>query len=369
MNVQFKIQLEELWKDYILPKWNIYGNYILTKLKKQNELQDKKDSNNLKNIDAIIKEIENDKNLEYADFLQFFYLGLPTFCRGTIWKLLIGNPCSITEALYKNYLPNVENENFSTFDIQYHEDNNTIFNTEFNINQMITDIIKTKDFFLADLIKLKIEPNKIMGECYNILRIFFLMRSDLIYKKSIVPLIFVFLMVEEKEYHAFCNIYNLICNSDIIKFYIGNEDFIKKNMDLFSRLVKKYLPRIHEHFNNLEIAHELYFIPWICEIYSSSLSYKLLLRVLDLFLLNGTSILFQIGITFLAIQQNNLLDLTISEIFKLLKRLSSKFSEEAFLKKMKSFNSIKDDYNKWKNEDELGGQKLQLFQSIFNDDK
>ena len=176
-------------------------------------------------------------------------------------------------------------------------------------------------------------------------------------------------MVDENEYNAFCNIYNLICNTDIIKFYIGDEDYIKKNVDLFSKLVKKHLPKIHEHFSNLEIAHELYFIPWMCEIFSSSMSYKLLLRVLDLFLINGEYILFQIGLSILAIQEDDLLDLAISEIFKLLKKLSSKYKEDIFLEKMKSFYSVKEDYNKWKNENELGGQKLQLFQAIFNDDK
>ena len=368
LNTQFKLQLEELWKDFILPKWNIYGKYVLIKLKKNNEYQEKKEINNPKNIDTIIRDTENDKILEYNDFFQFFYLGLPTFCRGTIWKLLIGNSSSITETLYENYLSHVEPENFNTFDIQYHEDINTIFNREYNINQMISDIIKTKDIFLADLIELKIDQDKIMSESYNILRTFFLIRNDLVYKKSIVPLIFVFLMVDENEYNVFCNIFNLICNSDIIKFYMGDEDYIKKNVDLFRVLVKKNVPRIDKHFSNLEIDHELYFIPWMSEIFSSFMSYKLLLRVLDLYLINGEYILFQIGISILAIQEDDLLDLTISEIFKLLNKLPKKFKADIFLEKMKTFNSIKDEYNRWKSEDELGSQKLQLFQAIFNDD-
>jgi hypothetical protein len=333
-------------------------------------MQDQKEIKNPpKNIETIIKDTENDKILEYSDFFQFFYLGLPSFCRGTIWRLLIGNSSCITETLYENYLSQVEVQNFNTFDIKYHEDINTIFNREYNINQMITDIIKTKDFFLSDLINLKIDQEQIMNESYNILRIFFLMRNDLVYKKSIVPLIFVFLMVDENEYNAFCNVYNLICNNDIIKFYIGDEDYINKNIVLFSEFVKKYLPKIHEHFTNLEIVHELYFIPWITEIFSSSMSYKLLLRVLDLYLINGEYILFQVGLSILSIQEDDLLDLAINEIFKLLKKLSSKYKEDFFLEKMKSFDCVKDEYNKWKNENELGTQKLQLFQAIFNDDK
>ena len=368
-NTQFKLQLEELWKDFILPKWNIYGNYILLKLKQKDKIQGKKENYNSKNIDTIIRDTENDKILEYSDFFEFFYLGLPSFCRGTIWRLLIGNPCCITETLYENYLPQVEQENFNEFDIKYHEDINTIFNREYNLNQMITDIIKTKDFFLSDLIKLKIDEDKIMNESYNILRIFFLMRNDLVYKKSIVPLIFVFLMVDDNEYNAFCNVYNLLLSTDIIKFYIDDEDYINKSVIFFSELVKKYLPKIHEHFTNLEIEHELYFIPWMNEIFSSSMSYKLLLRVLDLYLINGEYILFQIGLSILSIQEDDLLDLAINEIFKLLKKLSSKYKEDSFLEKMKSFDCIKDEFNKWKNENELGMQKLQLFQAIFNDDK
>ena len=307
--------------------------------------------------------------MEYSEFFDFFYLGLPSFCRGTIWKLLIGNSCYITETLYENYLTQVEPQNFNDFDIKYHEDINTIFNREYNINQMITDVIKGKDIFLSELINLKIDQEKIMNETYSILRVFFLIRNDLVYKKSIVPLIYVFLMVDENEYNAFCNVYNLICNSDIIKLYIGDEDYINKNIIFFRDLVKKYLPKIHEHFTNLEIDHELYFIPWISEIFSSSMSFKLLLRVLDLYLLNGEYILFQIGLSILSVQEDDLLDLAISEIFKLLKRLSSKYKEDFFLEKMKSFDSVKDEFNKWKNENELGIQKLQLFQAIFNDDK
>ena len=119
----------------------------------------------------------------------------------------------------------------------------------------------------------------------------------------------------------------------------------------------------------MEISHELYFIPWVTEVFSSSLSYKLLLRVLDLYLINGEYVIFQIGLCILSVQEDDLLDLTISEIFKLLKKLSSSYKEDYFLEKMKSYFSIKEDYNIWKKENDLGIQKLQLFQAIFNDDK
>ena len=366
INTKFKLKLQELWKEFILPKWNIYGNYILKKLKKKKN--PKKYLSNKKTIKDIIDEIAEDKILEFNDFFRFYRIGLPQFCRGTIWSILIGNPCNITETLYENYLNKIEKVDFKAFDIRYHEEEKNIFNCDFNINQMIIDVIKEKDNFKNVLIKLKIEQEQMMIKSYNILRVFYLIRNDLIYKKSILPIIYSFLIVKGEEYDSFCDIYNLICNSDIIKFYTDDKAFIKKSLDFFNSLVEKNLPKIYNHFKNLEISHDLFFIPWITELFSESFDFKLFLRIIDLYLIDGEYILYQAGLTILAIQEDDLLDLTINEILNLVKRLPDKYDINIFLKKMRSYDMIISEYSKLKNEDELGAQKLQLFQAIFNDD-
>ena len=142
-----------------------------------------------------------------------------------------------------------------------------------------------------------------------------------------------------------------------------------KSLDLFSSLVEKNIPKIHNHFKNLGISHDLYFIPWITELFSSSLDLKLLFRIIDLYLIDGEYILYQVGLTILSIQEDDLLDLTINEIFNLVQRLGNKYEEKNFLRKMKSYQIIISEYVKWKNENDLGWQKLQLFQAVFNDDK
>ena len=367
INTKFKLKLEELWKDFILPKWNIYGKYIIKKLQKRKDSKIAQSTSN-KTIITIINEIANNTILEYYDFFRFFRIGLPPFCRGTIWRILIGNPCCMTETLYENYLNKIEKVDFNDFDKRYHEDNNSIFNIEYNINQMITDVIKAKDYFKEELLKSKIDQEQIMIKSYNILRVFYLIRNDLTYKRSILPLIYVFLIVEGEEYNAFCDIYNLICNNDIIKFYIDDETYIMKSLDFFNNLVEKKLPKIYKHFKNLEISHDLFFIPWITELFSSTLDLKLLLRIIDLYLIDGEYILYQVGLTILSIQEDDLLDLTISEILNLVKKLPSTYKVKNFLKKMKSYDMIINEYGKWKNENELGTQKLLLFQAIFNDD-
>ena len=363
-------KIEEIWKEFILPNWNIYGNYILKKIKRRNELKEEKmlSSENIKMIETIINDLTNNKKIDSFDFFRLYRIGIPSFCRATIWKILIGNSSCITENLYENYLNKIEKVDFKEFDLRYQEDNNTIFNFDYNVNKMIVDVIKEKEFFKDELIKYKINIEQIMIKSYNILRVFYLIRNDLIYKKSIIPLIFVFLIVEEDEFNVFCDIYNLICNNDIIKFYIEDEAYIIKSLNFFTTIVEKNLPQIHKHFKNLEISYDLFFISWITELFSSTLDLKLLLRIIDLYLLDGEYILYQAGITILAIQEDDILDLTISEILNLVKRLPDKYGLIPFLKKMKKFDSVLNEYVKMKNEDELGAQKLLLFKAIFNDD-
>ena len=370
LHTKYKLKIEELWKKFILPNWNIYGKYILEKLKKRNQIKKDKLPSliNIKNIITIVKEIADNKILEYFDFFRFFRIGLPPFCRGKIWKILIGNSCSITETLYENYLVTIQKVDFKECESKYREDNKSIFNVEYNINQMIIDVIKEKEKFKDEMIKLKINKEQIMIKCYNVLRVFYLMRSDLIYKKSIISLIYAFLIVEDNEFNTFSKIYNLICNNDIIKFYIDDEEYITKAINFFGDLVKTKLPRIHRHFKNLGISYDLFFISWITELFSSSLDLKLWLRIIDLYLIDGEYILYQTGIAILAIQEDNLLDLTIIDILNLIKRLPSKYELKTILQKMKDYEEIMDEYVQWKIKDEIGTQKLQLFETIFNEE-
>ena len=270
--------------------------------------------------------------------------------------------------MFENYLLRIQKVDFKECENKYREDNKSIFNVEYNINQMIIDVIKEKEKFNDELIKLKINKEQIMTKCYNILRVFYLMRSDLIYKKSIISLIYAFLFVEENEFNTFSKIYNLICNNDIIKFYIDDEEYIIKAIDFFGNLIKTKLPRIHRHFKNLGISYDLFFISWITELFSSSLDLKLWIRIIDLYLLDGEYILYQTGITILSIQEDDLLDLTIIDILNLIKRLPSKYEIKNFLQKMKNYEDIMTEYVQWKNEDEIGTQKLQLFETIFNEE-
>ena len=238
-------------------------------------------------------------------------------------------------------------------------------NVKFNskderINQMIIDIIISKKFFIDDTLNQKDKQYKLMQSVYTIARVFFSFRSDIPYNKIFIDIIYLFLLVEDKEENVFIMITNFILNNNFLKLLIGNEtlrgEINNNNISLFNHLIKNKLPNIESHFTQMEIIPELYFVPWMDDLFIKVLNIKILLQIFDLFILNGEYILFQTGLAILKILEDELTNMTISQVLLLLKRLPDKYQKEKFFEVFNSLN-IKSEYVEFKRKNELIYQK------------
>ena len=86
----------------------------------------------------------------------------------------------------------------------------------------------------------------------------------------------------------------------------------------------------------------------------------------DLFLINGEIILFQISLAIIKSLEEELLNLTINEIFKALQRFPENASEADLIRKVEYYSCIKKEYFDWKLQDELAAQKSDLFKIILS---
>jgi hypothetical protein len=297
-------------------------------------------------IDAKSKLFEN--NLDYNEFLYFYSYGLPNKIREKLWTILIGNSSGINKKLYNKYKESIKAINFEDIIKEYDHNKNNIIKDDNNkdkkkFNQKISDILDLKDVFI---ITYTINPNRILSSVYTITQVFFLMRPDCKYNKSIISLSYLFVLVFKDEYLSFCNLYNLICSSSILEYYHKNEKFIGSRIKFFDQLLKSKIPKICKHFNNLDISSELFLVSWFETIFSLALDYNTLRRIFDLYLLNGEYILFQVAITIIKIQEDELLNFTISDIFKVLKKLPKEYKEDIFMEKLYS-NDIYLEYDNW----------------------
>ena len=371
-----KKKIEDIWT-IILNKWNIYGKYLIMKSTERNKFIHKDEKQNIhflnnnrlpnKEIFSFLKNIYNkklskDKELDYNEFSTLYYLGLPDLIRNKIWKILIGNPCCILMNSYGIIKKQIPNINFKEIDLS---NTNKNYCQDHLSNKIINEIIKTKDLFIN---KEEQEENfyiEMINQIYNIARSFYIFRPDIPYNKSIISIIFLLLTIFKDESNTFINTVNLICSNEF-KIFIGDQNEIKNYSSFFNILLKKYLDKIEKHFTKLEITPELYITPWFEELFTRTLNVKLSCHVLDLFLINGEVVLFETSLAIIKTLEEELLNLTINEVFKALERFSENISEIEFITNLKKFSIIKKEYFDWKLEDEIAKQKSGLFEIIFS---
>ena len=364
--------IQKVWKTCIYTKWTQYGRYLL--YKKQNKIEYKKNFNQNNKKDKMIKsdliddkmnfnskkimnfmngikskligEGKEESVLDYNEFLFLYKIGLPHPCRHILWNSLIENSCGTTKDIYEYYSQEIDYIDFNTKRNEYNDNKGNFISTDKDdlINRIIIDILKTEDLFINELYILKNGKSETLYQIYKIVRSFFMMRKDIKYNICVINYAFIFILVFNDEYTSFQALFNFICTTNIIKYLIKDEPYIKKNCHIFDSLLKKHAPKVYEHLQNLDINNELYTISWFENLFTQTLDYKIILRIIDLYLIYGDELLFQIGLTIIKIQEEDLLNYTINEIFKVLKRLPNKYDEEFFFENLEMMN-IQEKYN------------------------
>ena len=388
--------LNEIWDKYIIPKWDKYGNYLLLKKLERvnyfnylfydqkaiskNELLEDKKFYTIKYINSFLENIkENKKDLDLNEFNFLCNLGFPFSLRKKIYKIIIGNPCYITNELFSSIKEKLTdaNLNFEELEKKYKlsrnkpNNKNNTYTTKANLNELINDIFDIYNTLFVDSIQqynFCKDQYKFMHSVFIIARIFFSIRKDIIYNKALTEFIFLFLLIHDNEEETFIQIINFFSKNNYIYLFLANEQYRKSitinSTSFFTNLIKNKMPNIEGHLNKLEIIPELYFIDWMKHFFIGTLNISIIMFIFDLFLLNGEYILFQTGLSVLKILEPDLMNMTISQVLKLLKKLPNKYSKETFLDVFNNYNSTKYEYIKWKNNMTINTQK-----NIFNEQK
>ena len=138
---QFETEIKELinniW-EFILNKWNIYGGYLTIKLMERNiytnnaslkitnqfEIKKFSDKNKKSFLKSIEAKLSKEKEIDYSDFINLYYIGLPNQTRKNLWQILIGNSCGITKNTYEIYKRKIPSINFKNINIKTNNSRN-----------------------------------------------------------------------------------------------------------------------------------------------------------------------------------------------------------------------------------------------------
>ena len=370
--------IKDIWYQYIIPKLDKYGNYLLLKklertnyftnlyleqrvFSKSENFEDKKFYTN-KYINSFLEGIqENKRDLDLNEFYFLCDLGIPSSLRKKIYQIIIGNPCYITTELFNLLKQSIKDKSNNFRDLDNKNKNKANKNIS-NLDEIIYDIfdIYNNIFFVyINQLETKKDKYQLMNSVYIIAKTFFLYRKEISYNKVYIEIIYLFLFIEDNKEDTFIRFVNFFSESNYFLLY-GDNEYRKEIINFFNSLLKSKLPNIESHFNQLEIIPELYFIDWMKNFYIETLDISIVLHIFDLLILNGEYILFQTGITILKILEQELMNTTISQALNLLKRLPNKYNKEKFFDVFNSFNNIKIEYVKWKNNKAIDVQKRSL---------
>ena len=387
---KIKEEIESIWNNYILGKWETYGNYLLFKCidhcnyfsdlyfdgkqeitNIKNEIIEVKKSTLIKAINNYFKETKEKLTkkgiLDYNDFIIFCLLGISESSRSKIWPMLTGNTCGITDSLYESLKKFVNPINsFDDFELKFKEDINIKIIDNSTINQMLRDIIKIKYLFMNEILENKIELNKIMSQVYMICRCFYFQRFDITYNKNIINILYFLLIKKISEKNAFILINNLISSNGLIShLYLWKEKLNLIELS-FNENFEEHLPRLFEHFKKLGITCDLYLYDWIEGLFTQILNLEISSIIFDLYLIFGDYILIQTSITILKLLEEDLLNLTINEIFKELKIMPFKLEYLNFFDTFKNYYSIKEKFINACISNEIAIQKPDILEIMMN---
>ena len=348
-----KLYLESLHKKHL--KEMEYKKRLEKKLIKQQELS------KIWINDLIPNWIEKKKDKKIKDY---FYMGLPPTVRGRIWILCLGNKFSITKEYYQIQVNNSK-EIIKKYQRKQIKGNNKIekidLNKDNNIEKIDDNDIENETDDEKDekkrssskdkeksinIIDLDIEitfpylglfkGNTPMAEdLREILRVFVISRPDIGYIQGL-SFIAGLLLLNMDKYKAFITLMNLILNPIMLPFYKMDNESIQQRLKLFKQVFYFNLPELCEHFDELGLLPENYFLSWNMTLFTRDVNLELAYRIWDVFMIEGVKAIYSAAVVFLSHFEEKLMNMDFVEIMTCIGSIKNiNFDEDMVIEAMK----------------------------------
>ena len=344
-------EISNIWQNEFLSNWSVYRKYVI---KRKNKI----------NYNQFIYNPNEDKRK--TKLMKIWSLGLPSWLRENMWKLVIGNELNISIVLLQGYF-NLANDEYQ----KIHIEQNNIINGSSDI---IEDEFNEHDLIVKDCEKIikrfskYLQPNTdidiFQKEIYKIVRSFCFYRPDIIYSKIITEFAILFYYIFSKnEFDAFISLSNFLINNYLFSHIQNDTLYMKNQLKFFEFLLEKYLPLIHLHFKELQFNVNIFFYKWIEFLFLKTFKYEICLRILDNFLIKGHISIFEISIATLHTLKKTILNLDEDGLVILLKKNLINIDEEALFKYIETLDITKE-YNEYFNDETFGKEKIALLHDL-----
>ncbi|MCQ2815895.1 MAG: hypothetical protein MJ252_01390 [archaeon] len=223
---------------------------------------------------------------------NLFYNGIPSQFRSKLWLLLIKNKFCVSKAYFDIQLSKVE------------KDKNKI----------------KLPFPYLGLFK---EENPLSSDLRDIVSAFYVARPDIKPNDYLSNIAGIFLINMDK-FQSFVAFVNLILPRSLICFYLENkaggkiEKDINERVQIFRQIFFSNLPELCGFMESNEIFPEDYFVEWMMSLFTSAFNIDLVMRIWDVFFIEGLKTLFAASVAILKYFQDKIMTLDYEDILELL---------------------------------------------------
>ncbi len=270
--------------------------------------------------------------------------GIPEALRCEVWQLLAGcnkNEENISESYAILLSKESPNEQLILNDVDRTFNGNEFFKDKNgNGQQLLYNVAKAYSIYDKDV-----------GYCQGMM---FLIASLLLH------------MPEEQAFNLLIKIMYTYKMRELFKL---NFESLQLRLYQLECLIKKHLPQLNDHFENLDIKAHMYASQWFLTLFTAKFPLYMVFRILDLVLSEGFIVIFSMSIALLKRSETDLLNLNFEEILKYLtfnlpkmykfegnlnfqellqewSQFQTKIDEKKLLKYEKNFNLMKLNGNK-----------------------
>ena len=276
---------------------------------------------------------------------EYFYMGLPDNVRGRVWMLCLGNRFSITKEYYEIQVKNSK-EALKKYKINKKNENDKSINNMNSINVENINIMKDKEKSI-NIIELDIErtfpylglfkgDSPMAQDLREILRVFVISRPDIGYIQGL-SFIAGILLLNMDKFKAFISLMNLILNPIMLPFYKMENESIQQRLKLFKQVFYSNLPELCEHFDELGLLPENYFLSWNMTLFTRDVNLELAKRIWDVFMIEGIKAIYSAAIVFLSHFESKLINMDFVEIMTCIGTIKNiNFDEDMVIEAMKN---------------------------------
>ena len=239
-----------------------------------------------------------------------FYSGISDKLRGKVWLKCLGNKFSITEDYFNIQLEKAEK-----------------LNILLEIKQKIDLPFKYLGLFK--------ENSPMTEDFYNIISAFIASRPDIGIQKEISYLTGI-LLINMRKFQSYVSLLNILLNPNIICYYLNDNEKIQKNCQIFKQIFLFNLPDLCSFFEINNILPEDYFVIWNKTLFSKSFNIDIIMRIWDIYFIEGPRAIFEASISLLSELNNELMEADDKEniLNILLNHDDKELDEEKIIEKM-----------------------------------